>query len=101
MLRGPGRKRGCRRFGRITNPLRVCDCLPVTMSAWAYPRVRGLAAPTTNMGRPHDDHNRRPLPMRSRRRRAWFAVLSAVAGGGTAAVLGGPLAGGALGAVVP
>ncbi len=41
-------------------------------------------------------------PMNSPRRRAMRAVLSALAGGGlTAASLGGPLSGGALGATVP
>jgi hypothetical protein len=64
---------------------------------WAYPRVRGPAAPTTNMGRQQDDPLWRVPPMRSRRARR--LLLSALAGSGlTAASLGGPLVSGALGA---
>src|SRR6202171_1880885 len=54
---------------------------------------------TTTMGRPIDDRPRRTQPMSDPRRWVRRATLSALAGGGlTAAGLGGPLAGGALGA---
>ena len=54
------------------------------------------------MGRPQDDPTRRMPPIKTSRRRAWRALLSALAGGGlTAAGLGGPLTGGALGAGLP
>jgi membrane-bound lytic murein transglycosylase B len=54
------------------------------------------------MGRPIDEQIQRMPPMSGARRRALAAVLSALAGGGlTAAGLGGPLAGSALGAEGP
>src|SRR3954452_10610441 len=48
------------------------------------------------MGRPDDDFNRRMTPVGTRRRRAWRAVVSALAGGGLSAL--GPLSAGALAA---
>src|ERR1700690_2717991 len=68
------------------NPLRVCAWLPIR----------------TAVGSPRDSQPGRTPPMTSSRRRALRAVLSALAGGGlTAASLSGPLAPGALAALVP
>src|SRR5271169_6661342 len=54
------------------------------------------------MGLQLDDQPGRTPPMTSSRRRALRAVLSALAGGGlTAASLSGPLAPGAIAAVIP
>jgi Transglycosylase SLT domain len=50
----------------------------------------------TTMGRPDDDLNRRMTAAGTRRRRAWRALLSALAGGGLTAF--GPLATGAIAA---
>src|SRR5438270_2356214 len=54
------------------------------------------------MGRPQDDRNRRMHPLKRPGRRAWRALVSALAGGGlTAASLGGQLSSTALGAGTP
>ena len=83
------------------NPLRVSASLPIRASVGVF-RERGLAAPATTMGSPRDSQSGRKPPMNNSRRRALRAVLSALAGGGlTAASLSGPLAPGAIAAVMP
>src|SRR5882757_7705764 len=62
------------------------------------PRVCGLLAPTTTMGRQRDDEDRRMTAASGARKRAWRALTAALAGGGLTAVGLGPLSGGALAA---
>jgi Transglycosylase SLT domain len=50
------------------------------------------------MGRPHDDEDQRMTAAPGIRRRAWRALISAIAGGGLTAAGLGPLSGGALAA---
>src|SRR3982074_1927320 len=62
--------------------------------AVGVPRVCGLAAPTTTMGRPNDDQDRRMTPPAASRRWLWRALVSALAGSGITAASLGPVSSG-------